>query len=105
MICLAALQEQGIPTSELCLAVTVEPCIMCAYALNLAGIKKVYYGASNSKFGGNGTVLPVNTFGPNGYEAQGGFHESEAVKLLQGFYQSGNQSIPDTFRQRKRVKS
>ena len=39
MICLEELQEKGEDTRDLILAVSVEPCIMCAYALNLAGIK------------------------------------------------------------------
>ena len=43
------------------LFVTVEPCIMCAKALNFAKIKKVYYGQMNDKFGGCGGVLKLNT--------------------------------------------
>ena len=39
------------------LFVTVEPCIMCAYAIGLAGIKKVYYGCKNERFGGNGGLI------------------------------------------------
>ncbi len=42
------------------LYVTVEPCIMCAYALVLAGIEKVVYGCDNDKFGGNGSVLSIH---------------------------------------------
>lgn len=40
--------------------VTVEPCIMCAYALVLAGVEHVVYGCDNDKFGGNGSVLSLN---------------------------------------------
>lgn len=32
--------------------VTVEPCLMCGYALILAKIKKVFYVLPNNKFGG-----------------------------------------------------
>ena len=39
---------------------TVEPCIMCASALRQMGIKEVYYGCENERFGGCGSVLGVN---------------------------------------------
>ncbi len=42
------------------LYVTVEPCIMCAYALMLAGLMKVVYGCDNDKFGGTGSVLSLH---------------------------------------------
>jgi tRNA(adenine34) deaminase len=34
------------------LYVTLEPCPMCAFAISLSRIKRVYYGASDKKFGG-----------------------------------------------------
>ena len=55
---------------------------MCAYALNLAGIKKVVFGAKNDKFGGNGSILSLNRFGEQAYEVQGGVLAGEAIKLL-----------------------
>ena len=42
------------------LYVTVEPCIMCASALRQLGIKEVFYGCDNDRFGGCGSVLGVN---------------------------------------------
>lgn len=55
---------------ESILYVTVEPCVMCASLLRQMGIKKVYFGAVNDKFGGTGGVfsihansLPVGTDG------------------------------------------
>ena len=42
------------------LYVTVEPCIMCAQALNLAGVQRVVYGCDNDKFGGAGSILSLN---------------------------------------------
>ena len=44
------------------LFVTVEPCIMCTHALNLAKIKYVYFGQFNDRFGGCGSVLKLNQF-------------------------------------------
>ena len=57
--------------SELTLYVTCEPCIMCAYAINIMGIKRVYFGCKNDKFGGNGSVLYVNQMPPHLYQSIG----------------------------------
>lgn len=46
--------------SECILYVTVEPCVMCASLLRQLGIKKVYFGAVNDKFGGTGGVFRVH---------------------------------------------
>ena len=43
------------------LYVTVEPCIMCASALRQYGIRAVYYGCSNDRFGGTGGVLSIHS--------------------------------------------
>ena len=43
------------------LYVTCEPCIMCAAALSKLGIRKVYFGCHNDRFGGNGSILSVHT--------------------------------------------
>jgi tRNA(Arg) A34 adenosine deaminase TadA len=45
---------------ESTLYVTVEPCIMCASLLRQMGIKKVYFGAVNDKFGGTGGVFSIH---------------------------------------------
>ena len=61
--CMRALAEKGIGSFEGCtLYVTVEPCIMCAYALHLAKISRVVYGCDNDKFGGNGSILSLHHF-------------------------------------------
>ncbi|TGJ78894.1 hypothetical protein E0Z10_g9873 [Xylaria hypoxylon] len=46
--------------SECVLYVTVEPCVMCASLLRQLGVKKVYFGAVNDKFGGTGGVFRVH---------------------------------------------
>lgn len=48
------------PLADTVLYVTVEPCIMCASALRQLGIKEVFYGCQNDKFGGCGSVLGAN---------------------------------------------
>ena len=45
---------------ECTLYVTVEPCVMCASTLRQLGIKKVYFGAVNDKFGGTGGVFSIH---------------------------------------------
>ncbi|KAI8075134.1 cytidine deaminase-like protein [Gongronella butleri] len=45
---------------ELDLYVSVEPCVMCGAALRQVGIRHVYFGCGNDKFGGNGSVLSVH---------------------------------------------
>lgn len=43
------------------LYVTTEPCIMCAAALRLLKISKIFYGCSNQRFGGCGSRLDVHS--------------------------------------------
>lgn len=45
---------------ESILYVTVEPCVMCASLLRQLGIKKVFFGAVNDKFGGTGGVFSIH---------------------------------------------
>ncbi|KOS22259.1 tRNA-specific adenosine deaminase 2 [Escovopsis weberi] len=58
---------------ESILYVTVEPCVMCASLLRQLGIKKVYFGAVNDKFGGTGGVFSIHAnslpIGANGQTA------------------------------------
>jgi len=43
------------------LYVTVEPCIMCAACLRQYGIRAVYFGCNNDRFGGTGGVLNIHS--------------------------------------------
>lgn len=80
------------------LYVTVEPCIMCASALRQLGIREVYYGCENGKFGGCGSVLGVNqgVVHPKhpGYQAHGGYLRDEAIMILRKFYVTENKNAP-----------
>ena len=91
--------------SECVLYVTVEPCIMCASALKQLGVRKVYFGCANERFGGNGTVLRVNTDTStlcsssssktsSTYLAIPGLFRREAVMLLRHFYVRENTHAP-----------
>ncbi|GLJ14028.1 hypothetical protein SUGI_0224220 [Cryptomeria japonica] len=45
------------------LYVTCEPCIMCASALAVLGIRRVFYGCANDRFGGCGSVMEMHEHG------------------------------------------
>ncbi|KAI0172411.1 cytidine deaminase-like protein [Hypoxylon sp. FL1284] len=74
---------------ECILYVTVEPCVMCASLLRQLGIKKVYFGAVNDKFGGTGGVFrihlnskPVPT--PEDRPYQNGYGPPDLTRVVKG---------------------
>jgi tRNA-specific adenosine deaminase 2 len=92
------------------LYVTVEPCIMCASLLRQFGIRRVFFGAGNDKFGGTGGVLSIHRGngaegegeregereGEEGdYEVSGGWLREEAIVLLRRFYVQENERAPE----------
>ncbi|GBE79104.1 cytidine deaminase-like protein [Sparassis crispa] len=86
------------PLSDTTLYVTVEPCIMCASALRQTGIKEVFYGCQNDRFGGCGSVLGVNGEVPHprhpAYKAFSGYMRDEAIMVLRKFYVTENVNAP-----------
>ncbi|EPE35386.1 Cytidine deaminase-like protein [Glarea lozoyensis ATCC 20868] len=95
---------------ECTLYVTVEPCIMCASLLRQFGIKKVFFGASNEKFGGTGGVLDVHLGNGRGiggkegdYEVSGGWLREEAIVMLRRFYVQENERAPEPRKKAERV--
>ncbi|KGN65486.1 tRNA-specific adenosine deaminase TAD2 [Cucumis sativus] len=114
-ILIEAWQRDGLSTSEVAdkfskckLYVTCEPCIMCASALSIIGIKEVYYGCANDKFGGCGSILSLHlgsgeapTSGNGlgrGFKCTAGIMASEAVGLFRSFYEQGNPNAPKPHR-------
>ncbi|QSZ36996.1 hypothetical protein DSL72_009088 [Monilinia vaccinii-corymbosi] len=114
------------------LYVTIEPCIMCASLLQQFGIRKVWYGAVNDKFGGNGGVLNLHVgngkFDGNevtedldeegkkvkgderttekqegDYEVSGGWLREEAIVILRRFYVQENERAPEPRNKKERV--
>ncbi|CEJ55237.1 Putative Cytidine and deoxycytidylate deaminase zinc-binding domain protein [Penicillium brasilianum] len=78
------------------LYVTVEPCIMCASALRQYGIRSVYFGCANDRFGGTGGVLNIHSdrsIDPP-YPVYGGLFQKEAIMLLRRFYIQENDKAP-----------
>lgn len=98
------------PLSEVCkystVYVTVEPCVMCSYALRTVGLCKVVYGCHNERFGGCGSVVDVHQrdlvsscSSEEGARLDpllctSGVMEKEAVALLQKFYEGENPGAP-----------
>lgn len=73
--------------------VTVEPCIMCASLLRQYGIRRVFFGASNDKFGGTGGVLNIHDDDVGdlkSYEVSGGWCREDAILALRKFYVQEN---------------
>ena len=77
------------------------------------GVKKVYYGAANEKFGGIEFEPNVSKMLPRPYTAigwrrliVGGLLKEEAVEVLKLFYQKGNENLPEEKRHRhKKLKT
>lgn len=86
------------PLADTTLYVTVEPCIMCASALRQMGIREVFYGCGNERFGGCGSVLGVNERLPHpkhpAYKATGGYMREETIMILRRFYITENVNAP-----------
>ncbi|KAI3871969.1 hypothetical protein MKX03_016742 [Papaver bracteatum] len=103
-------KEIRIRFSKCDLYVTCEPCIMCAAAISILGIKAVYYGCPNDKFGGCGSILSLHSrnnehLSSGGasemkgcFTCKGGIMASEAVSLFRSFYDQGNPNAPKPHR-------
>jgi tRNA(adenine34) deaminase len=69
--------------------VTLEPCLMCAGALVLSRIDKVYFGAADSKAGACGSCCDINEFGLNHrLRYKRGLLEVESAGLLKDFFKA-----------------
>ena len=70
------------------LYVTKEPCPMCAGALMLSRIEKVFYASADPKMGGNGGALNIHQI-PGSfhrYVAEQGPLKEECTELLKAFF-------------------
>ena len=78
------------------LFVTCEPCIMCAAAIAMVGIRRVYFGCRNPRFGGCGSVLAIHGSAccHTSYEVHPGISEDTGVALLRSFYERPNLKKP-----------
>jgi cytidine deaminase len=71
------------------LYVTLEPCPMCAGAISLARIRRLYYGAADPKTGGvdHGARVFAHPTCHHVPEVYGGIAEAECAALLRQFFQ------------------
>ncbi|QKX03003.1 nucleoside deaminase [Wolbachia endosymbiont of Litomosoides sigmodontis] len=67
--------------------VTLEPCPMCAQAVSFAKIKRLYFGAYNSKGGGIENGAKIFQFCSYVPEIYGGILETECSFLLKDFFE------------------
>jgi tRNA(adenine34) deaminase len=84
----AAVGSERLPDCDL--YVTLEPCTMCAGAVSLARIRRLYYGAADPKGGAVDSGVrffaqPTCHHAPEVYSAVG---ESEAATLLREFFRA-----------------
>lgn len=70
---------------------------MCAHALKLARVRKVYFILANSKFGGLGSLMTADGVD---FE-QIDYRKEEIVKNLKDFYTLGNCRLEPSKRHRK----
>lgn len=66
--------------------VTLEPCAMCAQAISLARIKRLYFGAYDKKYGGVEHGCRVFDHAIHKTEIIGGVFETQCSKILQDFF-------------------
>lgn len=73
---------------ECALYVTLEPCPMCAGAILLARIPKLYFGAFDAKTGAAGTLFCLTTDPRlnHSVETWGGICANQSIQLLQQFF-------------------
>ena len=78
---LATLKNKG---EHMTIAITLEPCPMCAWAIRSAGIGRLVFGAYNPQYGAAGSVYDLlrdSRHGPS-VEVVGGVLEKECQQLL-----------------------
>jgi len=70
--------------------VTLEPCVMCAGALILSRIRKLYFGAKDERFGAVTSILRVLDSDKFNHkvEYEGGIFEVECRELMVSFFQN-----------------
>jgi tRNA(adenine34) deaminase len=78
------------------LYVTLEPCAMCAAALSLARIRRLYYGAADEKGGAveNGVRFLSSASCHHRPDVYAGLAETEAAALLKAFFRERRPPSP-----------
>lgn len=73
--------------------VTIEPCLMCAGAIQLARINTLYFGALEPKFGACGSLYNVIEGAKYNHKVEvfSGIYENEASNLMREFFERQRQ--------------
>ncbi len=95
MLCIDSAIKQGADLQKCIAFVTVEPCLMCGYALKLAKISKVYYILPNDKFGGVESLFKIDLVCE-----KINYKKDVILGLLKGFYETGNDRLEPSKRHR-----
>ena len=76
---------------------TLEPCPMCAGAMIQARLERLVYGAPDTRFGADGTVIEVLSEPAFNHRVvvESGLLAAEAAELMQQFFRSLRQSGDD----------
>lgn len=76
--------------SHATLYATLEPCPMCAGAIIQARVARVVYGASDLRWGADGSVFDILTSGKLNHTpcVTGGLLEAESAALLRAFFEA-----------------
>lgn len=91
-----ACTKLGLTRLENCdMYVTLEPCAMCAYAISIARINRLFFGAYNTKGGAidNGVKIYNSSSCFHKPETYGGIMEKKCSKLLTGFFKDKRKQI------------
>ncbi|MDR2067749.1 MAG: nucleoside deaminase [Holosporaceae bacterium] len=68
--------------------VTLEPCPMCAQAISLARIRRLYFGAYDPKYGGVEHGARIFDHAIHKTEAIGGVLATQCAKILKNFFEN-----------------
>ena len=94
-------KERGLDKSEvmkeITLYVNLEPCQMCAAAMQLLNVPRIFFGACNDRFGGVVTVGNLYDYmeDPPKMDLISGIGWKRTVFLLQAFYSQTNSKAPE----------
>ena len=83
------LRRAGAAAHGACAYVTLEPCPMCAAAIGLARVRRLYFGAHDPKGGGveHGPRIFTQPTCHHRPEVIGGIEETRSGELLKAFFQ------------------
>ena len=73
--------------------VTLEPCPMCAQAISLARIRRLYFGAYSPKYGGVDHGCRIFEHALHKPEIVGGILETQCAEILQKFFRKNEKTI------------